>query len=71
MSKAHRLFARRRAPDRSAPGTAAERRAEPIAARLAQDLGQDPEAAARNAQSIAEVLKRALRRRKAGAAGHD
>jgi len=69
MSKAHRLFARRRAQNKSVPGTAANRRTEPIAVALAEDLGQGPEAAARNAQSIAEVLKRAVRRRKANAPG--
>jgi hypothetical protein len=69
MNKAHRLFAPRAGRKTSAPGKAAENRVEPIAMKLAEDLGQDPEAAERNAQSIAAVLRRALRRRKAGRAG--
>jgi len=65
MNKAHRLFAPRPGRKTSAPGKAAEHRAEPIAMKLAEDLGQDPETAERNAQSIAAVLRRALTRRKA------
>ena len=71
MSRAHRLFAPRPARKSSAPGKAAEHRAEPIAMKLAEDLGQEPETAERNAQSIAAVLRRALRRRKARQPGPD
>jgi phage terminase small subunit len=70
MSNVHRLFGPRSARTKPAPGKAARRDAGPIARRLAKDLGQDPEAAERNAQSIAQVLKRALRRRKAGGSSH-
>ena len=70
MSKAHRLFGPRSARNKPAPGKVARREADPFARRLAEDSGQAAEAAERNAQTIAQVLKRALRRRKAGGSSH-
>lgn len=61
---AHRVFGPRPARGTAAPRTPAEPRFRPIAETLASDLGQDDETAERNAQHIARVLKRALKRRK-------
>jgi hypothetical protein len=61
---AHRLFGPRPARSRAAPKKPAEPRLRPIADALAGELGQDDETAERNAQHIARVLKRALKRRK-------
>lgn len=66
MSKAHRLFGPRWAVKKAASGQAARREIDPVARRLAEDLGQDKAAAERNALTIAQVLKRAARRRKEG-----
>jgi hypothetical protein len=60
VNKGHRLFGPRHAQKRSAPGKTARRGVDPIAQKLANDLGQDVEAAERNAEHIAEVLRRAL-----------
>ncbi len=62
---AHRVFGPRPAIRKPAPEITAEHDVSPIAEKLAIDLGQDAETAHRNAQDIAEVLKRALKRRKA------
>ena len=65
MSKARRLFGPKSAVRKPAQAKAARREIDPIARRLAADFGQDAAAAERNAQSIAQLLKRAVRRRKA------
>jgi uncharacterized protein (DUF2267 family) len=58
---AHRVFGPRPAKRKPAPEKSAEHDVSPIAEKLATDLGQDAETAQRNAQNIAQVLKRALK----------
>ncbi len=65
VKMAHRVFGPRPAQRKPAPRKTAEHDVSPIAEKLAIDLGQDAETAEKNAQHIAEVLKRALKRRKA------
>jgi hypothetical protein len=60
----HRVFGPRSAKRKPAPEKTAEHDVSPIVEKLAVDLGQDAETAERNAQHIAQVLKRALKRRK-------
>lgn len=66
---AHRVFGPRPVPSKTAPSKTAPRKPVgtvlgSIAETLASDMGQDGEMAERNAQRIALVLKRALKRRK-------
>lgn len=61
---AHRVFGPRPAPSKSAPRKPAEPNPGSIAETLASDMGLDGKTAERNAQRIALVLKRALKRRK-------
>lgn len=84
MGNAHRLFgprSRRERPaagkaapgktatGKAAPGNAARRAVAPIAGKLVETLRQEAETAERNAETIAQVLKRALRRRRASGTG--
>ncbi len=62
---AHRVFGPRPAKRKPAPEKSAEHDVSPIAEKLTTDWGQDAETAQRNAENIAQVLKRALKRRKA------
>jgi hypothetical protein len=62
---AHRAFGPRSAKRKPALEKTARLDVGPIAEKITNDLGQDAGTAQKNAQHIAEVLKRALRRRKA------
>jgi hypothetical protein len=61
-----RVFGPRPAKRKPALERTAEHDVVPIVEKLTIDLGQDAETAERNAQHIAQVLKRALKRRKTG-----
>ena len=65
----HRVIGPRRARRNKIPGEAADPTLRPIADALAGEMGQDRETAERNAQNVALMLKRALKRRKAVRAG--
>jgi len=65
VTRAQRLFGPRYARRRDALDKTAELDVNPIAKKLASDLGQDAETAERNAQHIAQILRCTLKRRKA------
>ncbi len=70
MNMAHRVFGPRSAKRKLTPDKTAKLDVGPIVEKITKDLGQDTETAEKNAQNIAQVLKRALKRRKISNTSH-
>jgi len=67
---AHRVFGPRSAKRKPASDKTAKLDVGPIVEKITKDLGQDTKTAEKNAQNIAQVLKRALKRRKISNTSH-